>query len=93
MLDNPRTNYYSKFLEFRKRIESHKPDLPVELADNMALTLDSVLDLLRIYTNDSGHPTGKRMERDDAFLSLQMFAVYLQKLYALKAFFECPDVG
>ena len=54
----------------------------------MALTLDSVLDLLRIYRNQAGHPTGKHVSRDDAFITLQMFARYLQKLYTLRSFFE-----
>lgn len=77
-----------KFEEFRKRIEVHKSDLPPKLADNMSLTLDSVADLLRIYRNDAGHPTGKTMSKDDALINLQMFARYLQKLYEFKSFFD-----
>jgi hypothetical protein len=50
--------------------------------------LDSVLDVLRIYRNDAGHPTSKRIGRDDAFINLQMVARVLQKLYALKGFFN-----
>jgi hypothetical protein len=50
--------------------------------------LDSVLDVSRIYRNDAGHPTGKRIGRDDAFINLQMVARVLQKLYALKGFFN-----
>jgi len=53
----------------------------------MALTFDSILDLLRIYRNDAGHPTGKQISRDDAFINLQMFVRYLQKLYAFKTYF------
>lgn len=88
VLNNPRQNYIAKFSEFRKRVEPEKPKLPTALADGMALTMDSVLDLLRIYRNDAGHPTGKDVTREDAFINLQMFARYLQKLYLLKAFFE-----
>lgn len=54
----------------------------------MALTFDAVLDLLRIYRNDSGHPTGKHIDHDTAFINLQMFARYLEKLYQFKAFFD-----
>jgi hypothetical protein len=53
----------------------------------MALTLDSVLDLLRINRNEAGHPTGRKVDRDEAYINLQMFARYLQKLYALRTFF------
>jgi len=78
----------SKFNEFRKRVEPHKPELPAHLSDGMALTMDAVLDLLRINRNDAGHPTERTIDREGAFISLQMFARYLQKLYAFKAFFE-----
>lgn len=88
IVENPRTNYITKFIEFRKRVEPVKSRIPDELSDGMSLTLDSVLDLLRIYRNEAGHPTGKQILREDAFISLQMFARYLQRLYALKAFFD-----
>jgi len=87
IIDNPRQPYVKKFEEFRKRIEPRKSELPAELADGMSLTFDSVLDLLRISRNEAGHPTGKSVSREDQYISLQMFGRYIQKLYALKAFF------
>lgn len=87
VLDDPRQPYVKKFEEFRKRIEPRKADLPNELADGMSLTFDAVLDLLRIRRNDSGHPTGKPMLREDQYISLQMFSRYLQRLYQFRTFF------
>lgn len=86
-LKNPKRNMVEKFIEFRKGIESCKPKLPPEFADNMALTLDSVLDLIRVYRNESGHPTGKTTQSEDAFVMLHMFAVYLKKLFGMIDFF------
>jgi len=88
VLNAPRKSYVEKFREFRKRIEPRKGDLPPELADGMSLTLDSVLDLLRISRNEAGHPTGKPVLREDQYISLQMFGRYLQKLYDLREFFQ-----
>ena len=88
IIQDPKQNVIAKFVEFRKRIEPCKPDLPSEFADNMALTLDSVFDLIRVYRNESGHPTGKRLDKRDAFITLQMFAAYLQKIFGLIAFFR-----
>jgi hypothetical protein len=93
ILDDPRAQYIHKFREFRSRLEPLRGQLPPELSDNLALTFDSVLDLLRIYRNEAGHPTGKQYRRDDAFINLQMFARYLEKLYALKAFFEASSAA
>ena len=87
-LDDPRHPYVAKFDEFRKRIEPQKTVLPPELVNGMSLTFDSVLDLLRISRNEAGHPTGKDVSREDQYISLQMFARYLQRLYALRSFFQ-----
>ena len=76
IIQDQKQNVIAKFTAFRKRIEPCKPKLPPEFADNMALTLDSVFDLIRIYRNESGHPTGKRPDKGDAFITLQMFATY-----------------
>jgi hypothetical protein len=87
VFDKPRQIYISKFLEFRRRIEPLKEQLPEDFRDNMALTFDSVLDLLRVTRNDAGHPTGRRVESDEAYINLQMFGRYLKRLYELRAFF------
>jgi hypothetical protein len=88
VFEKPRQTYVAKFLEFRRRIEPLKNQLSDEFSDNMALTLDSVLDLLRITRNEAGHPTGRSVDRDEAYINLQMFARYLKKLYGLSAFFR-----
>ncbi len=41
-----------------------------------------------LVENEAGHPTGKTVSRDDAFVILQMFPFYLKKIYDLKIFFE-----
>lgn len=87
IFDRPRQTYISKFLEFRRRVEPLKDQLPEEFSENMALTLDSVLNLLRITRNEAGHPTGRRVDDDEAYINLQMFGRYLKKLYDLRAFF------
>jgi hypothetical protein len=68
-------------------VEARRVQLPNTLVDGMALTMDSVLDLLRVYRNDAGHPTGKSVTREDQYTHLQLFIRYLEKLYALRAFF------
>jgi hypothetical protein len=93
VFDNPRQNYIAKFVEFRKRIEPRKGELPQEFADNMALTLDSVLDLLRINRNEAGHPTGRRVDEREAYINLQIFGRYLIKLHALRDFFVATKQG
>ena len=88
VFDKSRQTYISKFQEFRRRIEPLKNDLPEDFRDNMSLTLDSVMDLLRITRNEAGHPTGRRIDKDEAYINLQVFGRYLKKLYEVRAFFH-----
>jgi len=86
--NSPRVMYLEKFRQFRTRIEGKTPQLPPHLADGLDLTLSAVLDALRIYRNQAGHPTGKEIDRGTAFTILQMVPRYLQRMYDLKKFFD-----
>ncbi len=80
--------FSAKFGEFRKKLEPRKGQLPDEFQDAMALHLDAVADLLRRNRNDAGHPTGKPVDKDDCYITLQMAAAYLGTIYGLKTHFE-----
>lgn len=84
VLTDQKTNYLTKFTEFRKRLEPRKADLPENLGDGINLWLSAVLDLLRIYRNEAGHPKASRPSREDCFLNLRMFGPYLARMYRLK---------
>jgi hypothetical protein len=88
LLARPNSAAVAKFNEFRKRLETYRPRLPAEFADGLDLWLSSVLDLLRTYRNDAGHPTGRRIDRSDCFINLRCFARYAEKMYRLKSHFE-----
>lgn len=87
-LDNQRASFSDKFDEFRKKAEPRRKEFPEEFAENMSLNIDAVCDLIRVYRNEAGHPTGKRVDRDDAYVNLQMFARYIQKVFGLITFFQ-----
>lgn len=86
--NNSRKLYIDKFINFRRSIVVRKYKLPRELCDNITLTFDAILDLLRIYRNESGHPTGKYISPESAHTNLILFFRYLVKLYSLKDFFS-----
>jgi len=87
ILGNKKLRYIQKFSEFRKRLPAHIRNIDEELTDNLTLTLDAVLELLRINRNEAGHSTGKIVNRHDAFVMLQIFPHYLKRLFQLKDFF------
>jgi hypothetical protein len=76
----------TRFQELRKTLEPIRTQLPDGLAD--PVTLDAVADLLRTARNESGHPTGKPIDEGTARTHLYMGAELLQKMTALRAYFE-----
>jgi len=88
LLDDPRRSYSRKFTEFRKKLEARRSKLPSDHLDGLDLSLNSVLELLRVNRNDAGHPTGKTFDRGDCFVSLRMAARLFRKIFALKNYFE-----
>ncbi len=81
-------NCSQSFEEFRKRIEAKKPYLPKELSEGLGIHLSSITELLRIYRNDAGHPSGAVFDRETMFVHLQLFRVMLRKIYDLKTYFD-----
>lgn len=78
-------NYIAKFEVFQQKLRSKKDLLPEEVANGFDLMMNAVGDLLRVYRNDAGHPTGLLVSRDDCFIHLRMFLLYAKKLYLLKS--------
>ena len=87
-LEAPTRSYNAKFEDFRKKLESRKDSMPEELTTNLDLTMNSVGELLRVYRNNAGHPTGQGASRHDCFTFLHMFVQYAKRLYAIKAHLE-----
>ncbi len=84
-------SYWQKFVEFRNRLEPKRGEPPEHLKEDIDVTLDATLNMLRIYRNEAGHPTGKQIPRARANQNLQLFAFLLGRMYELKAFFEVAD--
>jgi hypothetical protein len=88
-----RQNYIAKFEVFQQKLRSKKPLLPEEVADGLDLTMNAVGDLLRVYRNEGGHPTGMFVDRNDCFIHLRLFIRYARKLYLLKEHLEGQGEG
>jgi hypothetical protein len=88
MLENPRAFYVTKLEEFQKRLTTAKSSLPRELSDNLDLDVTAVLQLIRLTRNDAGHPTGRKIDREDAFNHLVIYARANKRLYELITFFK-----
>jgi len=86
-VDGPR-QFGPKFEDFRKKIEGRRAELPETFTDQMDIILWSILNLIRIHRNSAGHPRDVTIGRRDVFNHLLAFAYCLEKMYALRAFFD-----
>ncbi len=78
-----------KFRKFRAALEKIVlADLPGEIRENLDIEFDGILSVIRTFRNESGHPSGKILEREQTYVLLQMFVPYCKKLYQLMDFFR-----
>ena len=50
--------------------------------------LTGIAELLRVYRNQAGHPSGVVLGRDECFAHLVVFVEYLKTVYAVKGYLE-----
>ena len=77
-----------RFELFRKNIEPLKNVLRNRVADDLEIILDGIFNLIRITRNDAGHPTGKKIDRTQAFANLRLFIPYCKRIYELIDYFQ-----
>ncbi len=87
-LNDPRAQIRTIFDDFRAAFESNKKPIPHRLKDGIETDFLAVFTLLRIYRNDAGHPTNMVIDREDVSTRLRMLPRYLERLYALKNYFD-----
>ena len=74
--------------EFRQRFDSESSALPSDLQDDLSTVLDGVFGVIRATRNESGHPTGRRVEREMMFAHLQLFRSYARRVVRLTEYFR-----
>lgn len=81
LANNIRTK--QKFDEMMKDIVRIKSRLPQDIQDNVESELNGIFNLIRYQRNDTGHPTGRTVSRDEVFVSLRLFIMYCAKVYQI----------
>jgi hypothetical protein len=66
-----------------KKIDPVRDQLPAGLQESIGTELDGIFHEVRRTRNDAGHPTGRVIEREEAYALLQLFPVYAKSAYAL----------
>jgi len=77
-----------KFRNFRNGLDRMKKSLPKAIAEDLETNLDAVVALIRNYRNESGHPSGNVLSREQCYVNLQLFIPCCEKIYGLEDFFK-----
>ena len=82
----------SRFTKFKNNLTEINKELPPEIKSDLGPNLDMIVSIIRNYRNESGHPSGKIITRDQCYVNLQLFIPCCKKIYELKKFFAEYDV-
>lgn len=78
-----RSEIKKKFRLIYRELERVKNQFNFEIRDNMDSNLNGIFNLIRTQRNDSGHPTGKRISRDNMFINLRIFPAYCETVHKI----------
>lgn len=77
-----------KVNKFKNILDQNSKSLPSEVKEDLDTNFAGILSVIRNFRNQSGHPTGKIIDREQAFVLLQLFIPYSKKLYKLMDHFQ-----
>ena len=69
--------------EIEKKLDPIREQLPLELQDSIGTEVGGIFQEIRRTRNDAGHPTGRIIEKEEAYALLQLFPVYAKAAYCL----------
>jgi len=64
-------------------MEKELSSLPWDCREDLDTNLSGILSVIRNFRNQSGHPTGQIVGREQAYVLLQLFVTYCKKIYQL----------
>ncbi len=77
-----------KFNKFRRLLDPMVKQLPAGVREDLDTHFAGILSVIRTSRNESGHPTGKIIDREQTFVLLQLIIPYCRKQYQLMDYFK-----
>lgn len=77
-----------KINKFKNKLDQNIKTIPSEAKEDLDTHFAGILSIIRTFRNQSGHPTGKIIDREQTFILLQLFIPYCKKLYQFMDFFR-----
>lgn len=77
-----------KVNRFKLILDNNLAVFPPEIREDLDTHFTGILSIIRTFRNQSGHPTGQIVGREQAYVLLQLFIPYCKKLYQLRTYFQ-----
>jgi hypothetical protein len=72
-----------KVNKFKNILDHEIRSLPTSVREDIDTHFAGILSIIRTFRNQAGHPTGKILDREQAYVLLQLFIPYCKKMYEL----------
>jgi hypothetical protein len=72
-----------KIEKFKNIIAVDKASFPQDIQESFDTQFLGIQSIIRIYRNESGHPTGKIIEREQSFVNLSLFIPFGKMVHYL----------
>lgn len=76
-----------KVNKFKNILDQELRNLPSDIREDLDTHFAGILSIIRTFRNQSGHPSGKIVDREQAYVLLQLFIPYCKKMYRLMGYY------
>jgi hypothetical protein len=77
-----------KVNKFKNLLDQESRKLPPEIREDLDTHFAGILSIIRTFRNQSGHPTGKIVAREQAYVLLSLFIPYCKKMHQLMSHYR-----
>jgi len=77
-----------KVNKFKNILDQNLKTYPPDFKEDLDTHFAGILSIIRNFRNQSGHPSGKIIDREQAYILLQLFIPYCKKIYQLMDYFK-----
>lgn len=77
-----------KINKFKSIVDQQLRTLPSELKEDLDTHFAGILSIIRTFRNQAGHPTGRIIDREQAYVLLNLFVPYCKKMYQMMDHFR-----
>jgi len=74
--------------KFKNILDQQLRTLPGDIKEDLDTHFAGILSIIRTFRNQSGHPSGKIVDREQAYVLLQLFIPYCKKMYQLMSYYS-----